>query len=224
MRSYGWLVGEVIRRITGRTTGRFFADEIAKPLGLDFWIGLPASIEPRVATLYPAPPPDAATAEVLAKVMGPDTLLGRVSTGPSNRFHYDDMWNRRALRAAELPSSNGIGTARALARLYAACIGEVDGIRLLRPETVAAASIEQSEGPDAVLIFPTRFGTGFMLPPMLSLAAGPRAFGHPGAGGSLALADPDRGLGFAYVMNQMRLGVTGDPRAQALLAAAYASL
>jgi len=224
MRSYGWLVGEVIRRITGRTAGRFFADEIAAPLGLDFWIGLPEGIEPRVATLYPAPPPDPATAEAMAKFMGPDTLTGRVTTGPSNRFHYDDMWNRRALRAAELPSSNGIGTARALARLYAACVGEVDGLRVLRPETVAAACVPQSDGADAVLIFPTRFGTGFMLPPTLSLAARPSAFGHPGAGGSLAMGDPDAGLGFAYVMNQMRLGITGDPRAQALLQAVYDSL
>jgi len=224
MRSYGWLVGEVVRRITGRTVGRFFADEIAAPLGLDFWIGLPEAIEPRVATLYPPPPLDPEAAEMMARFMGPDTLTGRVATGPSNRFHYDDMWNRRALRAAELPSSNGIGTARALARLYAACVGEVDGIRVLRPETVAAACVEQSDGPDAVLIFPTRFGTGFMLPPTLSLAAQPSAFGHPGAGGSLAMGDRDAGIGFAYVMNQMRFGVTGDPRAQALLAAVYESL
>ncbi len=224
MRSYGWLVGEVLRRVTGRTVGRFFADEIAAPLGLEYWIGLPAAIEPRVATLYPAPPPDPATAEMMAKFMGRDTLTGRVATGPSNRFHYDDMWNRRALRAAELPSSNGVGTARALARLYAACVGDVDGIRVLRPDTVAAACVEQSDGPDAVLLFPTRFGTGFMLPPTLSLAAHPGAFGHPGAGGSLAMGDRDAGLSFAYVMNQMRLGITGDPRAQALLAAVYDSL
>src|SRR5262249_59855643 len=141
-----------------------------------------------------------------------------------NVFDYDAMWNRRALHAAELPSSNGIATARALARFYAALAGEVDGIRLLAPETVRAARTMQSDGPDAVLMLPTRFGTGFMLPPALSLSAGETALGHPGAGGSLGLADPEAELGFAYVMNQMQLGVTGDPRSARLLDAVYASL
>jgi CubicO group peptidase (beta-lactamase class C family) len=224
MRSYGWLVGELIRRVTGRTVGRFFADEMAAPLGLEFWIGLPEAVEPKVATTYGPPPPDPAIAEAMSRLAAPGTLPGRVWTGPSDLFHYDDMWNRRALRAAELPSSNGIGTARALARLYAACIGDVDGVRLLRADTVAGATVEQSVGTDAVLLLPTRFGTGFMLPPALSLAARPSAFGHPGAGGSLGLADPDADLAFGYVMNQMRLGVTGDPRAQSVLEATYLSL
>ena len=219
-RTYGWILGEVVRRITGRTLGAFFADEMAAPLGLDFWIGLPESEESRVATLVPPPP----LPEGFARLMGPDTLLARAMTGPSNLFHYDEMWNRRALHAAEMPSSNGIGTARALARVYAALTGEVGGIRLLAPETIAAARQILSDGPDAVLMLPTRFGTGFMLPPVLSLAARPSAFGHPGAGGSLGLGDAEAEIGFGYVMNQMQLGVTGDPRSAELLAAVYASL
>jgi CubicO group peptidase (beta-lactamase class C family) len=123
-----------------------------------------------------------------------------------------------------MPSSNGIGSARALARIYAAVAGEVDGIRLLAPATLAAACEVRSDGPDAVLMLPTRFGTGFMLPPTLCLGAPPSAFGHPGAGGSLGLGDAESELGFGYVMNRMQFGVTGDPRATGLVAAVYAAL
>jgi CubicO group peptidase (beta-lactamase class C family) len=225
MRSYGWIVGEAVRRVAGRTLGRFFADEIAAPLGLEFWIGLPAAHEPRVATLVPAPPPaDPQVREAMARLMGPDTLLGRVAAGPSGLFAYDERWNRRAFHAAEMPSSNGIGTARAVARMYAALVGEVDGVRLLRPETVAAACEVRSDGTDFVLGLPTRFGTGFMLPPSLSFAVPPTAFGHPGAGGSLGFADPAAEIGFGYAMSQMQLGVLGDPRAAALAQAVYDSL
>lgn len=224
-RSYGWIIGEVVRRITGRTIGQFFAEEVAAPLGLEFWIGLPAAEEPRVATLIPPQPPaDPAVRGLIDKLMGPDTLFGRVMTGPSNLFHYDEMWNRRALHAAEMPSSNGIATARALARMYAALIGEVDGVRLLRPETVQRACELQSRGPDKVLLIETTFGLGFMLPPSLSPSAGPTCFGHPGAGGSLGLADREAGFALGYAMNRMDLGFTGDQRAHGLVAAVYASL
>ena len=100
----------------------------------------------------------------------------------------------------------------------------MDGIRILDDETVRRATTEQSAGTDAVLGMPTRFGLGFSLPPMLSPAAGPGAFGHPGAGGSLGFADPEAELGFGYVMNQMQLGTTGDPRSQGLVEAVYAAL
>ena len=224
-RSYGWMTGELVRRVTGRSFGRFFADEIAAPLGLDLWIGLPEAEEPRVASIIPTPEPaDPVVREAITRFFGPDTMLGRVLSGPSNLFAYDERWNRRAFHAAEMPSSNGIGTARAIARLYAALAGEVDGVRLLRPETVALARTVEAEGPDAVIMIPTRFGLGFMLPPTLSLGAAPTAFGHPGAGGSLGFADPEAELGFGYVMNQMQLGTTGDPRSQGLVEAVYAAL
>jgi CubicO group peptidase (beta-lactamase class C family) len=108
--------------------------------------------------------------------------------------------------------------------MYAATIGAVDGVRVLGDATVADMSIVRSDGPDRVLLLPTRFGTGFMRPPALSPSAGESAFGHPGAGGSLGLADPAAGIALGYVMNRMDLGLTGDPRAHGLVAAAYESL
>ena len=225
VRSFGWLVGEVIRRVDGRTPGRFFAEEIAQPLGLDFWIGLPEAIEPRVARILPPEPPaDPALRELMERLRGPDTPSGRALTGPSGLFHYDDSWNGRALHAAELPSSNGIATARAIARLYASTIGEVDGIRLLEPATLADLLRPQAEGPDRILLLPTAFGTGFMLPPSLCLAAVPGSFGHPGAGGSLGYADPASGIALGYAMNRMSVGPTLDPRARSLVEAVHASL
>jgi CubicO group peptidase (beta-lactamase class C family) len=160
-RSYGWITGELVRRVTGRSFGRYFADEIAEPLGLELWVGLPESLEPRVAALIPAPEPaDPAVREAMARFMGPETLLGKVLSGPSNLFAYDERWNRREFHAAEMPSSNGIGTGAIARPLLRALAGEVDGIRLLRPETIPLARTPQVDGPDAVIMIPTRFGVG----------------------------------------------------------------
>jgi CubicO group peptidase (beta-lactamase class C family) len=225
VRTFGWILGEVVRRVTGTTLGQVLAKEAAGPLGLELWIGLPEAIEPRVARIYTPPEPaDPKQRELRAKFMGPDTLLGRALDGPSGVLPYGPVWNTRELHAAELPSSNGIATARGLARFYAALIGDVDGIRLLGEQTVATASAVQVDGPDRVILMPTRFASGFALPPMLSLDAPDTAFGHPGAGGSLAFADPASGLAFGYAMNQMQLGLAGDPRAERLVSAAYACL
>lgn len=214
-RSYGWILGEVVRRATGRTLGGYFADEIAGPLGLDFFIGLPADELPRVARLYP-PIIEPAAAEAMDAFLGPDTLLGQVLRGPSGLFGYDDMWNRPDVLAAEMPSSNGVGTARAIAKLYASLIGEVDGVRLLAPDTVARATAVQVSGPDHVIGLPMRFGLGYMTPPS---CGGEGVFGHDGAGGSLGAADPVGEWSFGYVMNQMNLGLTGDARSASLVAA-----
>ena len=225
-RTFGWILGEVVRRVTGLTVGQLLAKEVADPLGVEIWIGLPEEIEPRVATNYTAPESaDPEQRALRAKFMGPDTLLGRALEGPSGVLPYGPIWNTRALHAAELPSSNGIATARGLARFYAALIGDVDGNRrLLSARTVAAATAPQVEGPDKVILMPTRFASGFALPPMLSLDVPDTAFGHPGAGGSLGFADPASGIAFGYVMNQMQLGLAGDPRSERLVSAAYASL
>ena len=135
MRTFGWLVGELLRRTTGRTPGTFLREEVTRPLDVDFWVGLPEELEPRVATLVP---PSRSLKEALAP-LGDSLLLARVFTNPGGHFDYDDMWNRRELRACELPSSNGIGDARGLARLYAGCIGDgVDGQRVLAASTVEA--------------------------------------------------------------------------------------
>ncbi|HEV8559714.1 MAG TPA: serine hydrolase domain-containing protein [Actinophytocola sp.] len=209
-RTFGWMTGELVRRTTGVSLGRFLATEITGPLGLDFWVGLPAEIEARVAPLYPPG----------QQPIDPRSLLGRVMFGPSNLFARNDIWNRPELHAAEFPSSNGIGTAHALARHYAALIGEVDGIRTLRPETVAAATKVQADGQDRVLGIPTRFALGFML----DTGGGPNSFGHAGSGGSLGLADPDAGIGFGYVMNRMIGTGPDDGRAARLVEALYRCL
>jgi CubicO group peptidase (beta-lactamase class C family) len=231
--TYGWLVGEVIRRITGRNIGRFLAEEIAGPLGLDFWIGLPESLESRVARLVTLD--DFFGAELSEEVIA---LLPEEVRPVARAFADPNSLSRRALsitepaldfnsrevHAAEIPGANGIGTARALAKMYAACVGEVDGVRLLDAETVQDATREQSNGPDKVLLIPTRFGSGFFLSSDFSPLYGPASFGHAGAGGSLALADPDAEIGFGYVMNKMQQNLSGDPRTTALIQAVKQSL
>jgi CubicO group peptidase (beta-lactamase class C family) len=219
-RSFGWILGELVRRATGRSLGSWLADEIAKPLGLDLWVGLPSQMRLRTARILP---PEGGS-ERVAELLGSSSLTARVMNGPSDLFRYDEMWNRPDLLAAEMPSSNGVADARSLARLYAAAIGPVDGVRLLAPATVEAACATHCEGPDRVILLPSRFGAGFGLPPFLSPACGARAFGHAGAGGSLAFADPDAEIGFGYVMNEMRFDPHGDPRAAGLVEAVYASL
>lgn len=221
--TFGWLVGEVIRRVSGRSPGRFLAEEVAGPLDLDLWIGLPAAEEPRMSRLIAAGPPvpdKAAMAampadqlERLRAMMAPDSLMQRALNPTDPPFSF----NRREVHAGELPGANGIATARSLAKLYAATVGEVDGRRLLSEATVAAATEERSNGPDEVLVRPTRFGSGFFLDSPFSPLLGPRSFGHSGAGGSLAFADPDRRVGFAYVMNQMQQALSADPRPAALM-------
>ena len=217
----------MVRRACGERFGAVLAREIAAPLGLarDLFVGLPAEQDARVATLVPSPEPKSEDAlKLRLRFMGPDTVLGRVLSGPSGLFDYDEMWNTRLLRGAEMPSSNGIATARALATVYAALVGEVDGVRLLAPSTVDHFRAPQVDGPDAVLVLPTRFGTGFSLPPMLAAACPPGCFGHPGAGGSLAFGDPEREIAFGYAMNQLLFDMTPDRRAASLVEALYGCL
>ncbi len=219
-RSYGWILGEILKRITGQTLGSYFEREIARPLGLRFWIGLPETELQHCARLIPPAGGSAAVADLL----GADSLTARVMTGPNQLFGYNDMWNRPALLQAELPSSNGVGDARSLARLYAAVSGDIEGAQVLGSDQLAAACEPQSRGPDTVIFHETCFGLGYSLQPMVAPGAGPRAFGHPGAGGSTAFADPDAGLAMAYVTNTMKFDPAGDPRGTGLIAAAYACL
>ena len=222
--TYGWLAGEVLRRVDGRTLGKYFADEIASPLGLDFWIGLPESEEPRVAPLEAVlPPADPKVAALMEQFMGPGTMAwkaltvnGALTATGDDRLVDDNAFNSRAVHATEMPAANGITTARSLARMYAATVGPVDGVRLVGDATVAAARAEAVNGPDAVLVFPSQFGMGFMLHGTLTPMLGAASFGHAGAGGSLGYADPDAKVGYGYVMNQMAGGIAGDPRTIAL--------
>lgn len=239
--TYGWLVGEIVRRVSGRSIGEFFASEVAGPLGLDFWIGLPDEQVDRVSKLIPMgmpdgiPLPTATTTEggdapavglidMLDMLLGPDNLAGRALAAPGGAMRDQDSWNEPRTWAAQIPAANGITNARSLARMYAACVGEVDGVRLLSDETIATAIEPRTEGADAVLMFAIPFGLGFMRNSDFSPFAGDRSFGHYGAGGSVGFADPDRRLAFGYVMNQMHFGLAGDPRTAALIAAVDAAV
>ena len=224
--TYGSLVGEVIRRISGKSVGAFFADEVAGPLGLDFWIGLPESEERRVVPMVSVDLQDQdlnqqANTErrraLLEAAREEDSYISRPQTTDDGALDP----NTRAFRAAELPAGNGISDARSLARMYASLIGDgVDGLRLLNRDTIARAISEQSSGIDEVLKVSTRFGLGFSLDPLDQKGA----FGHGGAGGSLGFADPKTGIAFGYVMNKMKLVAGDDPRTLSLIAAVNESL
>ncbi|MFH8628003.1 serine hydrolase domain-containing protein [Streptomyces vietnamensis] len=230
-RTWGWLVGEVIRRVSGRMPGRFFTDEIADPLGLDFFIGLPAKERNRVSRMaYGQPPVDLTTipTESIPEELRDQVAAWRDPNSLSNRaFAVTDPaaidFDSAEVQAAELPSSNGIGTARALARMYAALIGEVDGVRLLSSYSMTTATKEQAHGQDLVMMLPSRFSTGYMLPTADNRMTGPNAFGHTGRGGSLAFADPEHGIAFGYVMNHIISG-SDDARAAALAEAVRRSV
>jgi CubicO group peptidase (beta-lactamase class C family) len=231
--TYGWLVGELIRRVTGKTTGTYFREIAGDPLGLDFWIGLPEEHETRVAKLISMLPPsvsletlrnpgDDPVSQMINSFLGPQTMLGKAFFAPGFALSDQEIWNSRAMRATEIPSANGVGDARSIARLYAACIGEVDGIRLLSDEQVKRATTQLTIGNNTVLLnLDIQFGLGFMLPSSLIKFGGPGGFGHFGLGGSVGWADPDAELGFGYVMNRMDLGLTGDLRSFNLISACY---
>ncbi len=226
--TYSFLVAELVRRVTGRTIGRWVAEEIARPLGLDFWIGLPGEEAHRVGRLAPVEEPPSATGlrlrpkRAVSEAYADPRSLTRRAFGAIDPLPDE---NDPAYRAAELPASGAISTARALARCYAAMIGPVDdGPRLFAPATLTLARTEESAGPDRVLVVNTRFGLGFMLHGSASPLLGPGSFGHPGRGGSLGFADPESGIALGYVTNGLRKGVTADPRALALVAAVKESL
>ncbi|ATL84942.1 esterase [Streptomyces malaysiensis subsp. malaysiensis] len=234
--TYSWLLGELVRRVTGRTIGRWIAEEIARPLGLDLWLGLPEEQRGRVGRIAAVEPPAAPASagprlrpkrSVAEAYQDPESLTRRAFAAITPVPDENDP----AYLAAELPASGGVATAEALARFYAALIGPLpsartvrSGGRLFAPATLTMARTEESAGPDQVLVVGTRFGLGYMLHGPACPLLGPGSFGHPGRGGSLAFADPEARIGFAYVTNGMRRGVTADPRAQALVRAVRTSL
>jgi CubicO group peptidase (beta-lactamase class C family) len=231
--TYGWLVSEVVRRVDGRTVARYLADELVGPLGLDMWIGLPEELEPRVSRLESvAPPDDPGVRALMAQILGPTTPIYRALTmsGALGGFDVDapagadNPYNSREVHASEIPAANGITTARSLAKLYAATVSEVDGVRVLDAATVETARAERVHAPDRVLMIPTRFGSGFMLDATINPMLSDSSFGHPGAGGSLGYADPVARVGYGYVMNQMGGAITGDPRTIVLNDAIRAAL
>ncbi|MFE1427046.1 serine hydrolase domain-containing protein [Streptomyces fungicidicus] len=225
--TYGWLVDELVRRVTGRGCGEWIASEIAAPLGLDLWVGLPDEQAHRVGTVgrIEGPEPSGVLRarpkrSVTDAYADPASLTRRTFAAITPFPDHNDP----AFRSAALPAANGIATADGLARFYASLIGPVDGFRLLDPATVEAARAEESAGPDRVLVVGTRFGLGYMLHGSASPFLAPGSFGHPGRGGSLGFADPESGIAFGYVTNGFRRTVTADPRAQALIRAVRAAL
>ncbi len=225
--TFGHLVGEVIRRITGKTPGTYLREEIAGPLGLDLHIGLDAKDDARTGDMIAMPPPGPGEPNLFAEVMkNPESVAFKAFMNPPGGMR-PGMVNTREWRAAEIPAANGHTTARSLAKLYGALArgGELDGVRVMSKEQVAQCSIEQSKGPDALLVINTRFSLGFMMSqPGASLGPNAKSFGHPGAGGSLGYADPEAKIGFGYTMNKMHASLLIDPRATALIDAVYASM
>ena len=211
----GHLVGEVVRRITGRSLGTFFAEEVAGPLGADFQIGLKPADDHRVSDVI-APPP-------LAMDVQPGSVAFKTFTGPGADANYA---NTTAWRRADIGAANGQGNARSVARIQSAvaCGGEVDGVRLLSPKTIDLIFKEQSNGVDLVLGLPLRFGIGYSLPQAQTVPYIPdgRVCFWGGWGGSLIVVDLDHRMTIAYMMNKMEAGIIGGLRAEALLRAAYA--
>ena len=236
--TFGWTVGEMVRRASGKSLGTFFREEIAEPLGLDFWIGLPKEIEPRVAPILPHV---YKAADAVTPFMR-DLATNKESI-PALFYFNNGAWrsggaNSRAGHAAEIGAANGITNARGLAGLYAPLAN--GGGKLVDAKTLARmGEVSMATHDDATLRIPTRFALGFMKSMdnrKRSMAAtlwgedcdsvilGSAAFGHVGAGGSLGFADPAAGLSFGYTMNRMGPGLLMNERGQALVDATYLSL
>lgn len=211
----GYLVGEVVRRITGLSLGRFFKETLADPLGADFHIGLPPAADARVTPLIPAPVGDLRSAGI--PELGVRTLTNPPITGGVTA---EEWWRR-----AEIPAANGHGNARSVAAIQSivSCGGEARGMRLLSNDGVATIFEEQSNGRDLVLNVPLRFGMGFGLASE-TMPMGPRSCAWGGYGGSLVFNDLDARLTVAYVMNRMEAGLLGDTRGASVVMAAALAL
>jgi CubicO group peptidase (beta-lactamase class C family) len=225
--TFGWLVGEVLRRASGRTVAALIHEELARPLGIDFFLGVPPEVEARVSDLRPSPPPPLGMRNFAAElVAAPQSMTALAFTNPLLPL-LPDVVNSRAWRAAELPAVNGHTNARALARLYGALAsgGSLDDYRVLTGDSIAAARKQEAMGKDLVLGETTRFGPGFMLShPEEAFGPNEGAFGHPGGGGSIGFADPEAGIGFGYTPNKMGPHILLDPRATRLIDAVYSVL
>jgi CubicO group peptidase (beta-lactamase class C family) len=220
--TFGWLCAELIRRIDGRDLGRFFAEEVARPLDLELWIGLPEELEARVSTLRYA---DGWGRRLFDEErLANDELYARVWANPPLFQPGEPPWNSRPFHAAGIPGAGAIGTARSMARLYG-CLargGVIDDVRLLSPQALARGRVCLTRRREAFTDEPEAFGIGFALQTE-TLVFGPPvdAFGHGGAGGSAHGAWPTERVGFSYCMNELRDDREVDPRAQALLDALH---
>ena len=235
--TFGWTVGEVVRRISGKSLGAFFRDEIAGRLGIDFWIGLPEEQEPRVAPIVRHVwPSDVPLPPFLEAVVKDKTSLPHLFLMNTGGFMPGGA-NTRAGRAAEIGGANGVSNGRGLCGMYTPLANGGDD--LVDAETLAEMGrVSMATHFDATLCIPTRFALGFMksmdnrarsagariMPGTDSAILGEHAFGHVGAGGSIGFADPECRLAFGYSMNQMGPGLLLNPRGQALVDGAYQAL
>ena len=217
--THGWLTGELVRRVTGRMPGAYLREEITGPLGADLWIGIPETVEPAHLDVVA---PDPATQPVLPPPPEPNWPERAVSFGgalPLSLATPTGGMNDRRLVAAELPGAGGVATADGLATFWSAAVTRTEGLRTLGPDVVERATREVSGGPGIYSGVPPwyRWGMGFMLDAEARRLLTERSFGHDGAGGQVAFADPEYRAGFAYITNRMES--RPDPRGNAVVAA-----
>jgi CubicO group peptidase (beta-lactamase class C family) len=226
-RTFGFLIDELVRRISGRRAGQYWRDVFAEPLALDIWMGLPEEQNERVATVYAARAGGSASpAKFYEELATPGTIVRRTFTSPTG-LHAVSAMNSAENRARSFVSLGGIGSAVALAKFYGMLAngGEMNGHRFFSRKSLAWMTNTLSDGMDRVLQIPTAFSAGFMKDPSGAtrrlFGPSPLAFGHPGAGGSHAFADPKHGLAFAYVMNQMEQSLLPNEKSLRLVDAIY---
>ena len=226
--TFGYLLGELVRRITGKTIGAFFQEEVAKPLNADFYIGLPEKHDARVANLIPFKLPfvfKLISNRVIRKLFfwHPTLKVFSKPKGQVNIKAFVEEIKSRAWRGAEIPAANGHGNARSIARIGAAlaCGGKLDGVRLLSASTINQALEEQCYGKDKILRLPVRFGLGFGLPSDTVPLPNPRSLYWGGFGGSIAFIDLDAKVSCGFAMNKMMMGIQGDIRSERFREALY---
>jgi CubicO group peptidase (beta-lactamase class C family) len=226
-RTFGFLLDELVRRIDGRTLSHYWREVFAQPLGLDFWIGLPEEENARVATVYAAKsgkPPE--PKKFYSDLVTPGTLARKTFSSPYGLQSVSGM-NTPDVRAQPVVSFGGIGSASALAKFYSMLAngGKLEGQTFFSEETIAWMTTALADGMDRVFQIPTAFSAGFMKDPRNAAGTmfGPsaNAFGHPGAGGANAFADPENRVSFAYVMNQMKQSLLPNEKSLRLVDAIY---
>jgi len=229
--TFGWLAGELIRRVDGRGVGQFIQEEIAAPLDVELYVGLPEALEHRVVPLLmgqghekpkgPETEEAKKTRELLEQFMGPNTPGGK-ALSLSGSWTGEGLMNRSDVLRAEIPAANGVTNARSLAAMYCALQHPVNGVQLVSSAMREAAFAVQTpkNEPDTCLIGPTSFAMGYMAASDFTPYVGGGACGHPGFGGSVAFLQPQRQLAFGYVMNKLADNLAGDTRAKTLMDAA----
>ena len=221
--THGWITGEIIRRVTGMSPGQYLAQHISSPLKADTWLGLPANLEDKVAVSYPHQDLTKFFVDLKEKDTHPGNFLIRSLT-LGKAFSMSLVGNKKgfnstAVHQAEVPGAGGISTAHGISKIWSSVVHETDGVRLLSDETVEYVTAVQSEGKPFTDLEPPygKFGMGFQLDSPARGYLTSKSFGHDGAGGQCAFADPEHKVGFAFVTSEMRGGDPEDDRATSLI-------